>query len=409
MKTSTSFLPPLTAVKVLDQLRERVRYLHYSLRTEKTYVYWVRFYIRFHNRRHPAEMGGPEVEAFLSWLVTTRNVSASTHRQALCALLFFYNKVLGIELPWMNDMERPQVRKRLPAVLTREEVARLLSLMEGEHRLFAQVLYGTGMRITEGLQLRVKDIELDRGAIIVREGKGGKDRAVMLPQSLIPSLKQQLAKARTLWSTDQAAGRGGVDMPHALERKFPRAGASWSWFWVFPQATHSVDPRSGVVRRHHMYDQTFQRAFKRAVEHAGIYKMATPHTLRHSFATHLLQAGYDIRSVQDLLGHSDVSTTMIYTHVLKIGGGGVRSPVDSLPELPTGEPATVYLDTNAWSSSSLLGGYVPRATRLVCGDHRRRYQLVEPRSLVDSEAFAPRWHPNQYEPRANAHPPRPTI
>jgi integron integrase len=226
-------------------------------------------------------MGAPEVKAFLSWLVTTRDISASTHRQALCALLFFYNKVLGVELPWINDMERPQVRKRLPAVLTREEVARLLSLMEGEHRLFAQVLYGTGMRITEGLQLRVKDIELERGAIIVREGKGGKDRAVMLPQSLIPDLKQQLAKARILWSADQAAGRGGVDMPHALERKFPRAGASWSWFWVFPQATHSVDPRSGVVRRHHMYDQTFQRAFKRAVERAGICKIATPHTLRH--------------------------------------------------------------------------------------------------------------------------------
>ena len=301
MKSSKPFLPPLTAIKVLDQLRERVRYLHYSLRTEKTYVYWVRFYIRFHDRRHPAEMGGPEVQAFLSWLVSHRRISASTHRQALCALLFFYGQVLGVELPWMNDMERPQSRKRLPAVLSRDEVAKLLSLLEGEHRLFAQVLYGTGMRITEALQLRVKDIELDRGAIIVREGKGGKDRAVMLPRSLIPALKVQLAKARVLSSADQAAGRGGVDMPYALERKFPRAGASWSWFWVFPQTAHSVDPRSGIVRRHHMYDQTFQRAFKRALEYAGIYKLATPHTLRHSFATHLLQAGYDIRPVRDFL------------------------------------------------------------------------------------------------------------
>ncbi len=187
------------------------------------------------------------------------------------------------------------------------------------------------MRITEGLRLRVKDIEFEHGTIVVREGKGGKDRAVMLPQSLVPALKAQLAKARVLWSADQAAGRGGVEMPHALERKFPRAGASWGWFWVFPQSAHSTDPRSGVVRRHHLYDQTFQRAFKRAVEQAGIYKMASPHTLRHSFATHLLQAGYDIRSIQDLLGHSDVSTTMIYTHVLKVGGGGVRSPMESLP------------------------------------------------------------------------------
>jgi integron integrase len=316
---------------VLDQLRERVRYLHYSLRTEQTYVYWVRFFIRFHGRRHPAEMGAAEVEAFLSWLVSARGISASTHKQALCALLFFYGKVLGVDLPWMTALARPQARARLPVVLTQEEVAKVLLLLEGEHGLFARLLYGTGMRITEGLQLRVKDVEFERGAIIVREGKGGKDRAVMLPQSLVPALQEHLAKTRVPWSADQAAGRGGVEMPDALARKFPRAGTSWGWFWVFPQATHSTDPRSGVVRRHHLYDQTFQRAFRRAVERAGIHKMATPHTLRHSFATHLLQSGYDIRTVQELLGHSDVSTTMIYTHVLKVGGRGVRSPVDALP------------------------------------------------------------------------------
>ena len=202
--------------------------------------------------------------------------------------------------------------------------------MEGEHRLLAQLLYGTGMRISEGLRLRVKDVEFERGAIIVREGKGGKDRAVMLPQSLIPNLKAQFARARVLWGADQAAGRSGIDMPDALGRKFPRAAASWTWFWVFPQATHATDPRSGVVRRHHLYDQTFARAFKRALTQAGIHKVATPHTLRHSFATHLLQAGYDIRSIQDLLGHADVATTMIYTHVLKVGGGGVISPLDRM-------------------------------------------------------------------------------
>jgi len=318
---------------VLDQLRERIRYLHYSIRTEEVYVYWVRLFIRFHDRRHPATLGADEVEEFLYWLANTRCVAASTHKQALSALLFFYGKVIGVDLPWMKEIGRPRTKRRLPVVLSPDEVARLLCFLDGEHRLFAQLLYGTGMRLNEGLQLRVKDMDFERRTIIVREGKGGKDRAVMLPQSLVQGLKGQLARARLYWTADQAAGRGGVAMPDALDRKYPRAGSSWNWFWVFPQDAHSVDPRSGVVRRHHMYDQTFQRAFKRALSSAGIVKTATPHSLRHSFATAVLQAGYDIRTVQELLGHADVATTMIYTHVLKVGGGGVRSPVDALPEV----------------------------------------------------------------------------
>ena len=349
MKSSTHPLPPLKAVKLLDQLRERIRYLHYSIRTEDVYVYWVRTFIRFHRLQHPASLGQAEIEAFLSWLANTRKVSASTHKQALSALLFFYGKVLAVDLPWMAAIGRPRTQRRLPTVLSRDEVAQVIALLDGEHRLFAQLLYGTGMRITEGLQLRVKDIDFEHGAIIVREGKGGKDRAVMLPQRLVPALREQLARARVLWQADRDAGRTGVFMPDALERKYPRAGASWTWFWVFPQDCHSVDPRSGVVRRHHAYDQTFQRAFKRALLRTGIAKPATPHTLRHSFATHVLQAGYDIRSVQELLGHSDVATTMIYTHVLKVGGGGVRSPMDSLPEVPL-ESGTNPLDRASDSS-----------------------------------------------------------
>nr|AXQ86156.1 Integron integrase IntIPac [Citrobacter freundii] len=333
MLTATAPLPPLRSVKVLDQLRERIRYLHYSLPTEQAYVHWVRAFIRFHGVRHPATLGSSEVEAFLSWLANERKVSVSTHRQALAALLFFYGKVLCTDLPWLQEIGRPRPSRRLPVVLTPDEVVRILGFLEGEHRLFAQLLYGTGMRISEGLQLRVKDLDFDHGTIIVREGKGSKDRALMLPESLAPSLREQLSRARAWWLKDQAEGRSGVALPDALERKYPRAGHSWPWFWVFAQHTHSTDPRSGVVRRHHMYDQTFQRAFKRAVEQAGITKPATPHTLRHSFATALLRSGYDIRTVQDLLGHSDVSTTMIYTHVLKVGGAGVRSPLDALPPL----------------------------------------------------------------------------
>lgn len=338
MKTGALSLPPLKSVRLLDQLRERIRYLHYSIRTEQAYVHWARAYVRFHGCRHPAGLGGPDVEAFLSWLANDRGVAPATHRQALSALLFFYGKVLGVDLPWMREIGRPKERRRLPVVLSPEEVARVLALLDGEHRLFGQLLYGTGMRITEGLRLRVKDVDFARGAIIVREGKGGKDRALMLPERLVPGLRDQVARARLLWDADGREGRGGVDMPDALARKYPRAAQSWPWFWVFPQDTLSADPRTGVVRRHHMFDQTFQRAFKRAVGLAGVAKTATPHTLRHSFATAVLQAGYDIRTVQELLGHSDVATTMIYTHVLKVGGQGVRSPMDSLPRISDPPP-----------------------------------------------------------------------
>jgi integron integrase len=323
-------LPPLRAIRVLDQLRERLRLMHYSLRTEETYVYLVKAFIRFHGLRHPAEMSGPEVEAFLTHLADDRSVAPSTHSHALSALLFFYIKVLRHDLPWLQQIGHPRRHRRLPVVLSVEEVRGVLTGLQGEHLLLARLLYGTGLRITEALQLRVKDVDFAQRAVIVREGKGAKDREVMLPQSLAPELRHQLGRARLVWAADIEAGTAGVEVPHALERKYPRAGASWPWFWVFPQDHHSTDPRSGVVRRHHLYDQTFQRAFKRAVQAAGITKHATPHTLRHCFATHLLQSGSDIRTVQELLGHADVATTLIYTHVLKVGGGGVRSPLDSL-------------------------------------------------------------------------------
>ena len=242
-------LPALRSARLLDQVRERIRYLHYSIRTEEAYVHWVKAFIRFHDRRHPREMAGPEVEAFLSWLAAERDVAVCTHRQALSALLFLYSKVLGQEMPWMQSIGRPQRKPRLPVVVSVLEVARVLALLDGEHRLFAQLLYGTGLRITEGLQLRVKDIDLERRTLIVRAGKGGKDRAVMLPGAIVAPLREQLARSRVLWTADREAGHAGVSMPDALERKYPRASASWTWFWAFPQAAPSPDPRSGVVRR----------------------------------------------------------------------------------------------------------------------------------------------------------------
>jgi integron integrase len=327
-----SSLPPGAPPRLLDRVRERVRYLHYSLRTEQAYVHWVRAFVRFHGLRHPLALGKADVEAYLIWLTTERRVSASTHRQALAALLFLYQQVLGLQLPWLDDIGRPQRKPRLPVVLTRQQVASVLSLVPpGPLNLLARLLYGTGMRISEALQLRVKDVDFERQVILVRAGKGGKDRVLMLPSALRADLQAQLQAARALWQADTAAGRAGVQLPDALQRKYPRAASSWSWFWVFPQAEHAVDPRSGERRRHHVFDQTLQRAFKRAVSRAGVVVPATPHTLRHCFATHLLQSGTDIRTVQELLGHSDVSTTMIYTHVLKVAAGTTPSPLDALP------------------------------------------------------------------------------
>jgi integron integrase len=326
-KTST---PVFKSTRLLDQLREQIRYLHYSLRTEEAYVYWVKKFIYFHQKQHPRDMGQAQVEAFLSYMAVERKVSVSTHRQALSALLFLYQKVLGIELPWMDELARPVPKKRIPVVLTRPEVQALLGKLEGQHKLLASLLYGCGMRLMEGLRLRVKDVDFDRKVIIVREAKGGKDRVVMLPSSLLDALKDQCRQSHDLWTQDRGAQVPGVEMPHALNAKYPKAGQTWAWHWVFAQATLSTDPRSKIVRRHHAYDQTFQRAFKQAMHAALIVKPATPHTLRHSFATHLLQAGTDIRTVQELLGHSDVSTTMIYTHVLKVAAGGTASPLDAL-------------------------------------------------------------------------------
>ena len=292
-------MPPLQSLRLIDQLCERIRYLHYSIRTEQAYVYWTRAFLRFHDMRHPSEMGAPEVEAFLSWLAGERKVAVATHKQALSALVFLYQKVLGLDLPWLGEIGRPKSRQRLPSVLTQAEVAHLLLTIDVGHRLFARLLYGTGMRIMEAARLRVKDVDFERRALVVREGKGAKDRVVMLPASLVQALRAQMAEARAVWAADREAGHPGVHMPHALDRKYPKSGASWSWFWVFPHSAVLTDPRTGIERRHHVMEQTFQRAFKRAVERSGIAKLATPHTLRHSFATHLLQGGYDIRTVQD--------------------------------------------------------------------------------------------------------------
>jgi integron integrase len=275
-------------------------------------------------------MAGPEIRMFMSYLINERQIAGATYTQALCALLFLYRNALGIELPWIEGINRPKRQPRRPTVLTQQEVNLVLEQLDEVYALIGKLLYGTGMRLSECLQLRIKDVDFQRREIVVREGKGGKDRITMLPLSLISPLREQIAKAKEIYEADRLYQRNGVMLPHALERKYTKAAIQWGWFWVFPADHESTDPRSGIIRRHHLYERSVQRAIKRAVAAAQITKPASTHTLRHSFATHLLEAGYDIRTVQELLGHSDVSTTMIYVHVLNKGGRGVTSPIDRL-------------------------------------------------------------------------------
>ncbi len=322
-----------TAPRLLDRVREKIRLKHYSLRTEEAYTDWIRRFILHHGKRHPDGMGAVEVEAFLTHLAVAGKVAASTQNQAKSALLFLYREVLEIDLPWLDNVERAKAPKRLPVVLTRDEVHAILNRLIGTHRLIGGLLYGSGMRIMECLRLRVKDIEFSRREILIRDGKGFKDRVTMLPASSIEPLQAHLLRVRELHERDLADAVAPVFLPYALSRKYPGAGREWGWQYVFPAAGLSEDPRTGEIRRHHLLDQAFQRAMKQAVREAGLAKPATPHTLRHSFATHLLESGYDIRTVQELLGHSDVSTTMIYTHVLNRGGRGVVSPLDAVRAL----------------------------------------------------------------------------
>lgn len=316
--------------KLLDQVRGKIRLKHYSIRTEQAYVDWIKRYILFFDKRHPKDLGAHEVEQFLTHLAVERRVSASTQNQAKSALLFLYKEVLAIDLPWLDNVERAKAPKRLPVVLTPAEIQKILAQLDGTNLLITSLLYGTGMRILEALRLRVKDVDFSRKEILIRDGKGFKDRVTMLPIALIEPLNAHLKRVKALHEQDLQAGFGAVYLPYALSKKYPYAERDWTWQYVFPSAKLSMDPRSGETRRHHIQDQVIQRAVRQAVVDANLTKPATPHTFRHSFATHLLESGYDIRTVQELLGHSDVSTTMIYTHVLNKGGRGVSSPLDAL-------------------------------------------------------------------------------
>jgi integron integrase len=343
--TSSALFLPNPKLKLLDQCREVLRFRHYSYRTEQTYLDWIRRYVRFCREpladkkpsagagggwRHPRDCGEAELKAFLSHLASDRRVGSSTQNQALNALVFLYRHVLGIDLGDFSDFARAQRPTRLPAVLTKGECARLFAAMEPPMRWVAQLLYGSGLRLMEGLRLRIKDVDLARGLITIRSGKGDKDRVTMLPVILKPMLQEQIQECRKIWASDRAEKLAGVWLPDALQRKYPKAGEEWGWFWLWPSRETSVDPRSAPLtrRRHHLIDATVQMAVKAAARQARIDKWVTPHILRHSFATHLLEGGTDIRTVQDLLGHQDVSTTMIYTHVMQKPGIGVRSPLD---------------------------------------------------------------------------------
>lgn len=314
--------------RLFEEIRRVLRVKHYSMRTEVVYLGWIRRFILAQGRRHPRSLGAPEVEQFLSSLAVDGQVSASTQNQALSALLFLYKEVLGIDLPWMEGVTRAKRPRRLPTVLSRVEVQDLLAQLDGRPWLLCSLLYGTGLRLMECLRLRVKDVDFARNEITVRNGKGGKDRRTVLPKSLVEPLQREVERARTLHAADLQAGFGAVHLPHALARKYPNAEREFGWQYVFPSPKRSVDPRDKVVRRHHFEDGALSRALKAACGRAGIVKPVSAHTLRHSFATHMIEAGYDIRTVQELLGHKDVATTQIYTHVLNRGAGGVVSPLD---------------------------------------------------------------------------------
>jgi len=314
--------------RLLDLVRDRIRLKHYSIRTEETYLQWIRRYIVFHDKRHPSELDRTHIEAFLTHLAVEGRVAASTQNQALNALLFLYREVLRAPAPQLQDAVRASRPRRLPVVLTREEVEAVFAHLDGLAWLMAALLYGSGLRLMECVRMRVKDLDLVRREIIVRDGKGSKDRVTVLPGKLVRQLGEHLERVRIQHEIAIACGVGGVWLPFALERKYPSAHLEWGWQWVFPASAPAADPRTGVMRRHHIGEQVLQRALKQAVRKAGVHKPASCHTLRHSFATHMLESGYDLRTIQELLGHSDVRTTQIYTHVLNRGGRGVRSPID---------------------------------------------------------------------------------
>jgi integron integrase len=314
----------------MDRVRDAIRTRHYSRRTEKVYVHWIKRFIFFHGKRHPAEMGPAEVSAFLTSLAVRDKVAASTQNQALSALLFLYREVLGVELPWLADVVRAKRPQYVPVVLTREEVRAVLRHLDGVSRLMALLLYGGGLRLLECCRLRIKDVDFDANQIVIRDGKGHKDRVTMLPAAVNEPLTAHIEFARAQHQTDLHHGAGWVELPFALVRKYPNAGREWGWQWVFPATRFYVERMTGQRRRHHLHESVLQRAVKDAVRKAGIAKSATCHTFRHSFATHLLEDGHDIRTVQELLGHRDVSTTMIYTHVLNRGPAAVRSPADRM-------------------------------------------------------------------------------
>jgi len=324
--TTPKHQPP----KLLDQVRGVIRARHYSLRTEEAYVRWMRRFILFHGKRHPREMGVREVQQFLTHLAVEGRVAASTQSQALSAILFLYHAVLKQDIGWLTEVVRAKQPQRMPVVLTQDEVQAVLRQLSDTTWMMATLLYGSGLRLMECLRLRVKDIDFAYHQIAVRDGKGHKDRVTMLPLNVQGPLQRHLDAVKELHTQDLQRGGGHVYLPYALERKYPNASGEWAWQYIFPAATPSRDPRTGVIRRHHVHKLVLQRAVRAAVRQAGIAKAASCHMLRHSFATHLLEAGYDIRTVQELLGHKDVHTTMIYTHVLNRGGRGVRSPADLL-------------------------------------------------------------------------------